>query len=169
MSNITVDGLCAEILDGWMLRKRSTGDLGDYHRTLLGLICRELGIEWHDDMKKLRHVWEASPAGLHLGDKAAIHWVRMPYLLDGMQERYHQIRTPFAGILEYDFAEGEEKVFESHRHGISDATEALRLRWQAYLRDMLLLRWPEAAFRSTTWTRLAELGLPKRPDDMDDF
>jgi hypothetical protein len=167
--SITVDSLCAEILDGWVLRQHTPGALGAYHRALLALMCQELGIEWHDDMKKLRHVWESSPAGLHLGDKSAIRWVRMPYMLNHMLERYDQIQTPFAGILEYDFAEGEEKIFGLHRHGIDEATKALRLRWQAYLRDMLLLRWPEAASRSTNWGRLAELGLPKRPHDPDDF
>lgn len=169
MSAITIDGLCAEILDGWMLRQHTPGERGSYHRTLLELMCREFGIEWHDDMNELRHVWESSPAGLHLGDKSAIRWVRMPYMLDGMLERYDQIQTPFAGVLEYDFAEGEQKIFESHCQWIGDATQALRIRWQAYLRDMLLLRWPEAASRSTTWARLAELGLPNRPHDLDDF
>lgn len=93
----------------------------------------------------------------------------MPYILDGILVRYHQIQEPFSGVFEYSFAKGEQAVFDTHRHGMAEATASLRRLWQAWLRDMILLRWPEAASSTTTWARLAERGLSTRPDDFDDF
>lgn len=168
METISIDTLCAEILDGWHFRRNASGDLAAYHRQLLQLMSKELTVEWHDDPDVLRAEWEKTSADNKSFDVAENNAIRMPYIIDGILDRYAAIQAPFADVLEYSFAEGEQKLVDAHLSGIVGATEALRQLWQAWLRDMLLLRWPQAGSLTTTWTRLAELGLARRPDDLDD-
>ena len=168
MTAIDITTLCAEILDGWHFRQNSYGDVQSYHRQLLEVMCSELCIQWHDDSKLLRAAWESptkSPEPVSTPDMSE---ARMPYILVGFLDRYGTIRTPFSGVLEYSFAQGEQEVVDAHLSGMVETTSALRQLWQAWLRDMLLLRWPKAASLTTTWVRLAQLGLPKRPDDFDE-
>jgi len=168
MGIISIDTLCAEIFDGWYFRRKATDGLPAYHRHLLRLMCDELTVEWHDDPDLLRVVWERLSASKNCVDASEISAAKMPYILDGILDRYAAIQAPFFGVLEYSFAEGEQEVVDAHVSGLVEATGALRQLWQAWLRDMLLLRWPQAKSMTTTWTRLAELGLPIRPDDFDD-
>lgn len=168
MGTISIDTLCAEILDGWHFRRNASEALAAYHRQLLQLMSKELTVEWHDDPHMLRVAWEEMSAGKKYFNVSEINAARMPYILDGILDQYSAIQAPFAGVLEYSFAEGEQKLVDAHLSGIVEATAALRRLWQAWLRDMLLLRWPQAGSMTTTWTRLAELGLARRPDDLDD-
>jgi hypothetical protein len=56
---LTLDDACWHILEGWHLRTNAAERLADYHRLFLALLCRELGIEWHDDGAELRKAWES--------------------------------------------------------------------------------------------------------------
>jgi hypothetical protein len=78
-------------------------------------------------------------------------------------------QEPFAGYLCYRHADGEQEAAASHLGAIGAQTAELRARWQAYFRDLLLIRWPDAAFRTTSWARLRELGLGEPVDEIDFF
>ncbi|HUN95277.1 MAG TPA: hypothetical protein VMU69_03435 [Bradyrhizobium sp.] len=53
--------------------------------------------------------------------------------------------------------------------GIGDAATAMRQRFVTLFRDLLLLRWPKAASRTPSWTKLRALGLVVPVYDSDDF
>jgi hypothetical protein len=60
------------------------------------------------------------------------------------------------------------EVWKAHRAGIGDAAMVLGQSFVAFFRDLLLLRWPKAAYRTTTWARLQALGLVVPVYDPDD-
>jgi hypothetical protein len=64
---------------------------------------------------------------------------------------------------------GENKVWKAHQLGVRDAAAVMRQRFVVFFRDLLLLRWPEAAHRATSWTKLQALGLVVPVYDPDDF
>lgn len=148
---ITFDDCCRTILSGWRLRRDDIAPvLRDYHRTLLTLMTQEFGIAWEDD-------WEFARRE------------RLPALVSTMPEGYAGLNSPFSRYLEYKPRPGEMDVLERHRGELEAAEGALKQRWVALFRDLLLLRWPEAASRTTRWARLEELGLGKPVDELDFF
>lgn len=180
-SKITIDTLCAHILGGWHLRQQAHEDLRRFHSTLLRLMCRELGVEWHDDLNALKASWHATSGSWRDADNVvrirAVDFrqptteatvtpdvVRLPVILQSICESYSAIETPFDSYFEYHAEPQEQAILAAHLGGIDRATDELRKLWQKWLRDMLLLRWPGAASRTTTWERLAELGLGEWPD-----
>ena len=148
-NSIALDTLCASILDGWHCRVGGHSNLSAYHCKLLDLMTQELGVVWHDDPDQLQEAWKM-PGG---------DGETMPHILRSICEMYDGIREPFRDFLSYSPVVGEKAVLDVNLDPIAVATNHLRLCWQAWLRDMLLLRWPEAATRTTTWERLTELGL----------
>ena len=154
---MTLDDLCWHILDHWRLRARAAPELADYHRRLLALMCREFGIEWHDDAQAMEAAWGNS-------------FGRMPYILPSLPKRFSRLRGPFDGFLEYEMTAGEkQKRMLAHIEEINTATLSLKRAWAAYLRDLLLQRWPDAATRTTSWERLRDLGLGDPVDETDFF
>jgi hypothetical protein len=149
---LTLDDACWHILEGWHLRTNAAERLADYHRLFLALLCRELGIEWHDDGAELRKAWESGS-------------FRMPGFLPSLPERFTRLSAPDGGYLEYTPVRGETEVGTRHLPALLQATHALKKAWTAYLRDLLLLRWPEAATRTTTMSRLHGLGLGEPPNE----
>jgi hypothetical protein len=156
---ITFDDCCRLILEqGAPDHNRPGPDKSDYRRDLLAVLNKEFGIDWNDTDE-----FQLSPTVLdvvgHLlnGD--------VPYMATSLVRDYGGISDPFSGILEYTFAKGEQDVWKAHKAGIKDAAMVTRQRFVAFFHDLLLLRWPEAAHRSTSWTRLRALGLEVPEDD----
>ena len=87
-----------------------------------------------------------------------------------MIKAYPDIVDPFAGLLEYTPMKGEWDVWKSHQPGLIDAATVMRQRFIAFFRDLLLLHWPEAADRTSSWARLRALGLvvPEFDPDVSD-
>ena len=142
---------CRIILEDFRWRCAVTSsDQRTYRRQLLAMLNNAFGIEWHDDSDRLPH------------DKG------LPLIVLGMPEAYARIVEPFDGVLEYSPLPGEMAVFHRHKDGLSAETYALKERWVALFRDLLLLRWPEAADRQTSWSDLRRLGLGN-PPDADEF
>jgi hypothetical protein len=69
----------------------------------------------------------------------------VPHIAASLVRPYGTITDPFSGYLEYTPAKGEWDVWEAHRGGIGDAAVVLKQRYVAFFRDLLLLRWPDAA------------------------
>jgi hypothetical protein len=148
---ITFDDCCRIILEqGPLDRAYADPTNPDYRHDLLALLNAEFGIHWEDT------------------DEAARRDRRMPGITPGLVRHYQTITDPFAGWLEYAPVEGEMEVFQAHRAAIVDAAAMLRQHCAAYFRDLLLLRWPGAAHRTTSWTRLQEMGLVIPTYDPDD-
>src|SRR5208282_2214173 len=138
---ITFDDCCRLILEqGAPPHNRPAPDKSDYRRDLLAVLNKEFGIDWNDtdEFPPKREV-------------AAI--------MSSLVRDYGRIVDPFSGWLEYTPVEGEEEVWHEHQAGIRDAAMVMRQRFVAFFRDLLLLRWAEAAHRTTSWTRLRALGL----------
>jgi hypothetical protein len=148
---ITFGECCRIILEDWKWRRDGIAtELRDYKRELLALLNREFGIEWRDEAQ----LESARRQGL-------------PLIALTMPKDFAAIASPFARWLEYSFAPGEREIIELHREFLRSAESAHRERWVALFRDLLLLRWPEAAQRSSSWTRLRSLGLGEPVDEMD--
>jgi hypothetical protein len=64
---------------------------------------------------------------------------------------------------------GEQEVFDRHTDGLNAGLIALKSRWFGLFRDLLLLRWPKAAYCKTSWTRLRALGLGDPVEEIDFF
>jgi len=157
---LTIGDLAAAILDGWNSRRNAAPQLAEYRCRLVSLLCGDLGVGWHDSEKDLRDAWEGQHPRKSGGG--------MPAILPRLPEKYSCIQEPFAGYLCYRHADGEQEAAASHLGAIGAQTAELRARWQAYFRD-LLIRWPDAAFRTTSWARLRELGLGEPVDEIDFF
>ena len=149
---ITFDTCCRIILEDWRWRQDSVAaELRDYRRLLLLLLCKEFGIWWDDD-------WQERPQDAGL-----------PYLVSTLLQDYRGLDSPFAGFIEYTPLPGEEAVWRRHRSRLDAAEKAIKRRWVALFRDLLLLRWPEAARRRTSWAQLRKLGLGEPVDELDFF
>ncbi len=150
---ITFEDCCRLILEqGPPARPNDDPDKQDYRRNLLALLNQEFCIQWEDT------------DGLAPWDK------RLPAITLTLVRHYKTITDPFSGWLEYAPVEGEMEVLTGSpalRWGCGGRPKARLPR--ALFRDLLLLRWPAAAHRTTSWTRLQELGLVVPNHDPDDF
>ncbi len=149
---ITFDDCCRIILEDWRWRQDDNEpELLDYKRNLLTLLNKEFGIGWVDKSLELPQ---------HEG---------LPALVTTMPRDYGGLAGPFASWIEYDFLSGEQKVLDLHRKELAVAETALKQRWIALFRDLLLMRWPDAVRRKTSWARLRDLGLGEPVDEIDFF
>jgi hypothetical protein len=148
---ITFDDCCRLILEqGAPPHDHPTPDKSDYRRDLLAVLNKEFGIDWNDtdEFPPKREV-------------AAI--------TSSLVRAYNGIADPFFGWLEYTPVKGEGEVLHMHQAGICNAATDMRQRFVALFRDLLLLRWPKAADRISSWTRLRSLGIVVPVYDRDDF
>jgi hypothetical protein len=152
--------LCTVILDGWHNRTQAHDDLKAYHGKKLEIMCAEIGVVWRDDWNELCRAWGDWPLGASTCRASA----SPPYVLRTIYSNYRGIQEPMSGISCYSYATGEEAVHARHLSLIRENTVGLRGRWREVLLELLLLRWPEAIGRTTTWKRLRKLGLPEAPD-----
>ena len=149
---ITFDDCCRLILEqGSPGRAYADPHNPNYRRDLLALLNKEFGICWEDT------------DGWHSRDR------RVPAIASSLVRLYGTITDPFSGFIEYTSMKGEMEVWKMHQPAIGDAAAILRQCYVAFFRDLLLLCWPEAAHRTTSWTRLQELGLVMPTYDPDDF
>ena len=149
---ITFDNCCRLILEqGPPDRPYANPDKSDYRRNLLALLNKEFGIRWEDT------------------DDLTPRDKRLPAIAPSLVRHYKTIIDPFSGWFEYAPVRGELEVLNLHRPPIGDATATLKQCCVAFFRDLLLLRWPEAAHQTTSWTRLQELGLVIPTCDPNDF
>lgn len=153
MSNeITFDDCCRLILEqGPRERADTDPNQPDYRRDLLALLNTEFGIRWEDT------------------DGSTPRDRRVPAMTASLVRHYKTVTDPFSGWLEYTPVKGEMEVLQVHQPAIGDAAATLRQCCVVFFRDLLLLRWPKAAHRTTSWTRLQELGLVTPVYDPDDF
>ena len=160
---ITFDDCCRLILEqGAPPHNRPAPGQSDYRRDLLAVLNKEFGIKWNDT-----DGFQLSPT---VRDAVGNSWNGgVPYIATSLVRHYGGIADPFSGILEYTFAKGEPDVWKAYQAGIRDAAMVMSQRFVAFFRDLLLLRWPKAAHRTTSWTRLRALGLDVPEDDPDDF
>lgn len=139
---ITFDDCCRIILQDWRWRQDSiVPELLHYKRELLALLNEEFDISWRDE-------------GLGLPRDDAL-----PALVSTMPRDYGRLASPFACWLEYRMIPGEQNVLVRHRNDLRASEMAFKQRWVELFRDLLLLRWPEAKHRTTSWSRLHDLGL----------
>jgi hypothetical protein len=160
---ITFNDCCRMILEqGAPVRQPVAPDKPDYRRDLLFLLNKEFGIEWNDtdEFQLSPTVWDAAGNPWNGG---------VPYIATSLVRHYCGIIDPFSEWREYTFAKGEPDVWKAHQAGIGDAATAMRQRFVTLFRDLLLLRWPKAASRTTSWTKLRALGLVVPVYDPDDF
>lgn len=137
---------CRIMLDGWRWRQKWVAEpLQEYHQDLLLLLCEEFGVVWPEDSDDL------------VG----------PQLLSMLPRHYSSVTSVFSGILEYRFVAGEEAVISRHREALEADEGALKDRYAALFHDLMLLRWPEASGRRTSWSRLRSLGLGESVDEFD--
>ncbi len=137
-----VEDLAREILRFRCTRSQDDDPaMRDYHRHRLELPQRELGTAWNDELRVegLAFVTEMRPRS------------------------YAAVSNPFAGWLAYRLQDGERALWDRHRRAFEAHAAALRETHVELLRDLLALRWPDAAGRSTSEGRLRELGLPAPP------
>jgi hypothetical protein len=160
---ITFDDCCRLILEqGAPPRNRPAPDKSDYRRDLLAVLNKEFGIGWNDgdEFQPSSTVWGAVEDPWNGG---------IPYITRNLARNYRGISDPFSEFLEYTFVNSEQDVWKVHKADIQDAAMVMRQRFIAFFRDLLLLRWPEAADHTTSWTRLRALGLEVPEDDPDGF
>lgn len=112
-------------------------------------MTKEFGIRWDDE-------WVESP-----------HRAGIPVLVTTTLQDYARLVSPFARYIEYTPLPGEQEVWRRHKSDLQAAKVALKQHWVAFFRDLLLLRWPEAAHRRTSWARLRQLGLGDPVDELD--
>jgi hypothetical protein len=160
---ITFDDCCRIILEQGAPVCQPVGpDKPNYRRDLLALLNKEFSIEWNDtnSFQNSPVVWDAEGNPWNEG---------APVIGTSLVRHYGEIPDPFSGYLEYTFAKGEMEVWKAHQAGIGNAATAMKQRLVALFRDLLLLRWPKAAHRTTSWARLRALGLIEPAHDPDDF
>lgn len=163
LDDITFDDCCRLILEqGPPVREPPGPDKTDYRRDLLALLNKEFGIDWNgtDQTQMAAVVWDAEGNGWNEG---------IPAIATSLIRQYSAITDPFSGILEYTFARGEMEVWEAHQADIGNALTAMKQRFVALFRDLLLLLWPKAAHRTTSWGTLRALGLVVPVYDPDEF
>jgi len=160
---ITFDDCCRIILEqGPPACQPVATDKPDYRQDLLALLNKEFGIEWNDTDADQSSpvVWDAEGSPWNGG---------VPAIATSLVRHYGGVADPFSGYLEYTFAKGEIDVWKAHQAGIGDAATAMKQHFVALFRDLLLLRWPKAAHRTTSWAKLRALGLVEPVYDPDDF
>lgn len=149
---ITFDDCCRLILElGPPDLNEAAPDEASYRRHLLALLNKEFGIHWEDT------------EGHRPQDR------RLPAIAPSVVRHYGTITDPFSGWLEYTPVAGEREVLAVHQPAILEAAEVSRQCCVAFFRELLLLRWPEAARRTTSWSRLQKLGLAIPTYDSDEF
>ena len=149
---ISFDECCRIILVDWPWRRESAAaELRNYKRHLLRLLTGEFGITWDD-------TWVNQP---NLGPFG------LSCLACAMPRGYCGLCSPWSSFLEYSPLEGELQVIGRHRPRLDERLNALQQEWAVLFRDLLLLQWPEAAGRQSSWARLRALGLsdPLYEDD----
>jgi hypothetical protein len=148
---ITFNDCCRMILEqGPPARQPAPPDKPDYRRDLLFLLNKEFGLEWKDTDGFQPSVGDDDGVSSRVG---------VPIIATTLVRCYGGLVDPFSGWLEYPPVKGEMAVLRAHRPGIGDAVLALRERFVALFHNLLLLRWPEAARRTTSWAKLQALGL----------
>ena len=147
---IDFDECCRIILNDWRWRQSDIAPpLREYKQKLLALLNQEFGIEWHDDLSETaRHE-------------------TLPALTATMPEDYAGLVSPFDRWIEYSPVPGETEILDRYRDRFALAEAAIKQRWIGLFRDLLLLHWPEAAHRTTSWARLTDLGLSEPVDEID--
>jgi hypothetical protein len=155
---LTFDDCCRVILADWPWRQEDTAEpLREYKRHLLALMTAEFGVVWDDG-------W-----GEHDGGHAGEHPPGLSRLACGMPARYSRLRSPFDGLLEYTPQPGEQAALDAHSTALTKRLGLLRDTWVALFRDLLLVCWPDADKRTTTWERLRAKGLGEPVDELDFF
>ncbi|KAA2211360.1 hypothetical protein [Teichococcus oryzae] len=145
---ITFEECCRIILEGWKLRQAGARpDTRAYNRQLLDLLTVEFDIIWRDDWTPR----QMRSAGV-------------PMVLPSMARRFADLAGPYSSFLEYASRPGEAEVQLRHRRRLQECGAAHRQAWVELFRDLMLLRWPEAAERCSTWSRLRALGLGEQPE-----
>ncbi|HBK05613.1 MAG TPA: hypothetical protein DDZ81_07080 [Acetobacteraceae bacterium] len=148
---ITFDDCCRIILEQGATRHERVGpETSNYRRDLLALLNTEFEIDWSDD-----HDFSQNEG--------------LPAIAATMPGIYPRFVSPFSGWMEYTPVKGEEEIWHKHMDKLSAAGRDVEQCWVALFRDLLLLRWPAAAHRTTCWTRLRALGLVEPQCDLDDF
>jgi hypothetical protein len=164
MSDTITFGDCYRIIleQGLPVHGSSTPEKPDCRRDLLALLDKEFGIGWKetDEAQSLPIVWDAEGNPWNGG---------MPAIAISLVRHYGGVIDPFAEHLEYTFAKSEMKVWKARQTGLGDATMTMKQRFVDLFRDLLLLRWPQAADRTTSWTKLRALGLVVPCYDPDDL
>lgn len=84
-----------------------------------------------------------------------------------MAADYAALKTPDEDLLEYTPVPGERDVLAGHLRSLVRETAALRASWRRLAVELLAIRWPGAADRTTTLQRLREAGLPGLDDPED--
>jgi hypothetical protein len=148
---ITFDDCCRLILEQGPPRPEDAcPDDWDFRRHLLLLLNKEFGIDWrYDDEYQF--------------DRDA------PAIARTLVKYYPGIVDPFAEWLEYTSIQGEDEVLTAHYPSLANAAADLKQRYVAFFSDLLLLRWPEAAHRNTSWQQLRALGLVVPDKFLDEF
>jgi hypothetical protein len=147
---ITFEDCCRIILDDWRWRQDGiVPELLHCKRELLALLNQEFDIDWSDE--RLDHPRDDG----------------LPALVSSMPRDYGSLAGPFACWLEYTMLPGEQVVLDRHTNDLRASELAFKQRWVELFRDLLLLRWPGAAHRKTSWSRLRGLGLGERLDEID--
>lgn len=149
---ISFEDFCWIILKDWRWRRDGVAPaLSDYKRQLFRPLSQEFGISWDDDGE-----WRSDTGGV-------------PALALTMPRDFAGIASPFARWLQYRPKPGERVVLDRHQEVIASAEHELQRCWLALFRDLLLLHWPEARQRTTSWTRLRALGLGEEMHEWDFF
>jgi hypothetical protein len=160
---ITFDDCCRIILEqGPLVDRPYAPDRATYRRDLLALLNKEFGIEWNDMDK-----FQSSPDVLSAEGRRLNQGV--PAIAENLVRHYGEVPDPFSGYYEYTFAKREMEVWKAHETLISDAATAMKRCLVGFFRDLLLLRWPKAAHRTTSWTKLRAHGLVEPTDELDFF
>jgi hypothetical protein len=147
---ITFDDCCRIILEDWRWRQDgNVPELLRYKRESLALLNQEFDIKWSDE-------------GLHRPSDDGL-----PALVSTMPRDYARLISPFACWMEYRMLPGEQVILDRHTTDLRASEMALKRHWVELFRDLLLLRWPEAVHRKTSWSRLHDLGLGEPPDEID--
>lgn len=160
---ITFDDCCRIILEqGLPVGQHVAPGNADYRRDLLALLNKEFGIEWDgtDTFQNLPIVRDAEENLWNGG---------IPAIAASLVRHYGGVSDPFSGYLEYTFAKDEMAVWKVHQTGMCDAATALKQCFVGLFRDLLLLRWPKATDRTTSWARLRAFGLVEPVYDPDEF
>jgi hypothetical protein len=160
---ITFYDCCRMILQqGPPDRARVFADQPNYRRDLFFLLNKEFGIEWNDSdpCEPSRSVRDADGRFWREG---------VPYIAGDLVRHYCQVTVPWSGYLEYTYVKGEMEVWKTEEGGIVYGVTALKECFVAFFHDLLLLRWPDAKYRTTSWEKLEALGLGERVDDPDNF
>jgi hypothetical protein len=150
LGEITFDDCCRLILEGW-LREDASSVQKSYRQSLLELLSKEFGISWRDDI-----------------DSRAAYEEGLPLLLSTIPGDYARRVNPFACWFEYTPIPGEMEVLRPHFDQFGADERKSSQPWIALFRDLMLLRFPDAAHRKTSRARLRTLSdFPPPTNDHD--